>query len=314
MNVRPRILIADSNLAVQAQLGNLLGAFANVISVLKYEQLESWLQEKSQPIDFIFVCDEFISEDIQSFADFWRNHFNARGCDIVVFGKDCDYTEIRALRAGAVGYFRKPFHLELLQYRVELLIKQHRQKCLLETQSSTDPLTNLANRRSLDLFLKAQWGRAQRENTAIGMIMIDVDQFKLYNDCHGHIKGDECLQGIANALSASAKRPCDMVARFGGDEFAIILPSIQRDGMSVVARKIRKNVCLCSIPHVKKAHRPLITVSMGLAWSEPKQGAKPEELLLAADKGLYEAKNSGRDCYSQVIDLCISKNQKKTSA
>lgn len=314
MDVRPRILIADSNLAAQAQLGNLLSNFANVISILKYEQLEFWLQEKSQAIDFIFVCDEFISEDIQSFSDFWRNHFKTRGCEIVVFGKNCDHREILALKAGAVAYLRKPFNIELLQYRLELLIKQHQQKRLLETQSSTDSLTKLANRRSLDSFLKAEWGRAQREGTSIGMIMIDVDQFKLYNDDYGHIKGDECLKSIAKALSTSAKRPRDMVARFGGEEFAVVLSGIQLAGMSVVARKIRENVCLRSIPHVKNADRPLVTVSMGLAWTKPKQGGSPEDLLLAADKGLYEAKRSGRDRYSQVIDPYINETQKKASA
>lgn len=313
MDARPRVLIADSNLAVQAQLGNLLGAFANVISILQYEQLEFWVQEKSQAIDFIFVCDEFISEDIQSFSDFWRNNFKTRGCEIVVFGKDCDKNEILALKAGAVGYLRKPFNIELLQYRLELLIKQHQQKRLLETQSSTDSLTKLANRRSLDAFLKAEWGRAQREGAPIGMIMIDVDQFKLYNDTHGHVKGDECLKSIAKALNASAKRPRDMVARFGGEEFAVILPGIQLSGMSVVARKIRENVCLRSIPHVKDADRPLVTVSMGLAWTQPKQDGQPQELLLAADKGLYEAKESGRDRYSRVIDPDFNQNQKKLS-
>lgn len=313
MDARPRILIADSNLAVQAQLGNLLGTFANVISILKYEQLEFWVQEKSQAIDFIFICDEFISDDAQSFCDFWRNHFKTRGCEIVFFGKDCDHREILALKSGAVAYLRKPFNIELLQYRLELLIKQHQQKRLLEMQSSTDSLTKLANRRSLDSFLKAEWGRAQRESAPIGMIMIDVDQFKLYNDEYGHIKGDECLKNIAKALNASAKRPRDMVARFGGEEFAVILPGIQLSGMSVVARKIRENVCLRSIPHVKEADRPLITVSMGLAWTKPKQGTQPEELLLAADKGLYEAKDSGRDRYSQVIDPYFNQNQKKLS-
>ncbi len=308
MSNKPKILIADSNLAVQAQLGKILGADSNVISLLKYEQLTFWSKEKAHEVDFIFVCESFIGGDINQFCRDWKNDFKTRNCKIVVLGDDSDEQEILALKSGAVLYLRKPLNFELCKYRLAQLIAQQQNMLSLEKQSYFDALTGLANRHYMNHFLQAEWGRAQREHSPVGMIIVDIDQFKLYNDQYGHIQGDNCLKTVAKALKSSAKRPRDMVARFGGEEFILILPNIQAEGMAVVARKIRENICLCSIPHASNAQRPLITVSMGLAWSETVNNNKAENLIIAADKGLYEVKNTGRDGYSKLADISNSKS------
>lgn len=303
MSNKAKILVADSNLATQAQLGKILGVSSNVISLLKYEQLDFWAQEKAHEIDFIVVCEQFVGGDVHQFCRAWSSDFKTRNCEIVVIGDDSDEQEILALKSGATQYLRKPLNLELCKHRLSLLIAQHQRTKTLERMSHQDSLTGLANRYYMDQFLQAEWGRAQREDSPIGMMMVDIDQFKLYNDQYGHTKGDECLKALTNAFEASAKRPRDMVARFGGEEFVVILPNIKAEGMVVVARKIRENVCLCSIPHANSAQRPLVTVSMGLAWCENVAGHKMVDLINAADKGLYEVKQSGRDGYSVVTEL-----------
>lgn len=303
MSNKAKILVADSNLATQAQLGKILGANSNVISLLKYEQLDFWAQKKAHEISFIIICEKFLGGDVHQFCRAWSSDFKTRNCQIVVIGDDSDEQEILALKSGAVQYLRKPLNLELCKYRLSLLIAQHQRTKILERNSHQDSLTGLANRYYMDQFLLAEWGRAQREDSPIGMIIIDVDQFKRYNDQYGHMKGDECLKTLANAFKASAKRPRDMVARFGGEEFVIILPNIKAEGMVVVARKIRENVCLSSILHANSAHRPLVTVSMGLAWCENVAGHTVVDLINTADKGLYEVKQSGRDGYSVVAEL-----------
>ncbi|MDF1763489.1 MAG: GGDEF domain-containing protein, partial [Oleibacter sp.] len=169
--------------------------------------------------------------------------------------------------------------------------------------SITDGLTKLANRRYFDDFLMAEWLRAKREGKGIGLIMADIDFFKAFNDHYGHLEGDRCLKQIAQALQYQAQRPRDLVARFGGEEFAVVLPSIQFEGMRVVAERLLETVRQLKISHAASTVANHVTISMGLAWSEPGNNDKLETLIEAADEALYAAKGEGRDRMSETIDL-----------
>ena len=158
-----------------------------------------------------------------------------------------------------------------------------------------DGLTGLANRRHFDDLLMWEFKRAQREEGSLGLIMIDVDFFKQYNDVYGHVVGDECLRKIGKVVAYSMRRPGDLAARYGGEEMVVLLPGTDLAGTLAVAENIRGAVEAMGIAH---AGNPLgiVTVSIGVeAFSPVYLENQPVELVLAADKALYKAKESGRN-------------------
>lgn len=158
-----------------------------------------------------------------------------------------------------------------------------------------DGLTGIANRRSFDGALSRAWDRSRRAHSALGVLMIDVDHFKRYNDTHGHQAGDEILRRVANGVQAAVLRPDDVAARYGGEEFAIVLPLAEGEASRVVGERVRYNVRALAIPY-PEAPSGIITVSVGVASTRPAEsGVGPGELLASADQALYQAKREGRD-------------------
>jgi len=164
----------------------------------------------------------------------------------------------------------------------------------LATLSITDPLTGLANRRKFAEVLEAEWQRAQRPGCSIGMALIDIDHFKQYNDRYGHIAGDACLRRVAAALEGSIRQGTDLLVRYGGEEFAIILPGADLDATHGVVERARRVVSALEEPHAG-APRGFVTISVGIAAISPAAHDSAEQLIQAADAALYEAKRSGRN-------------------
>jgi len=164
----------------------------------------------------------------------------------------------------------------------------------LQRMASTDPLTGLANRRSLDEAYDREWRRALRERTALSLLFIDVDHFKQFNDRYGHPAGDEALIAVARAISHSIRRPGDFAGRYGGEEFMVILSNTEAMGARDVAERLRVAVHAAAIAHEDSQHRH-VTVSIGVASTGPLPTGTPERLLQSADEALYAAKQEGRD-------------------
>jgi diguanylate cyclase (GGDEF)-like protein len=164
----------------------------------------------------------------------------------------------------------------------------------LERLSITDPLTGVANRRRFDNALTTEWRRALRVHRPVGVAMIDVDNFKGYNDRYGHISGDKCLQSIAAALSQSVRQNVDLVARYGGEEFVVILPGADRATTGEIAERARAMVAALDQPHAG-VPGGIVTISIGIATAMPSQGGSAEGLVANADAALYEAKRCGRN-------------------
>lgn len=164
----------------------------------------------------------------------------------------------------------------------------------LELLALEDALTGLANRRQFDLFIQAEMGRAKRGRTTLALLMIDVDHFKRFNDRYGHLVGDECLRRVARIIQENIRRPGDLAARFGGEEFAVVLPSTDYVGAFIVAEKIRKAVLASAIEH-GDSDMGMVTISIGVSACSPVDGETPDALIGAADKALYAAKTSGRN-------------------
>jgi diguanylate cyclase (GGDEF)-like protein len=173
----------------------------------------------------------------------------------------------------------------------------------LERLSLHDGLTGIANRRHFDQVLNREWRRAVREKSALSVILSDVDNFKLYNDHYGHLKGDDCLKAIAEAFAGSLRQPSDLCARYGGEEFAMILPNTEEKGAMVVAEKLRTAVEARRLEHAHSPAADHVTVSVGVATTLPlDEAADPLLLVAAADAALYEAKEQGRNrtCFRSV--------------
>ncbi|NVK39997.1 MAG: diguanylate cyclase [Oceanospirillaceae bacterium] len=161
--------------------------------------------------------------------------------------------------------------------------------------SSIDGLTEIPNRRYFDELLAEEWSRALRSGTVLSLIICDIDYFKDFNDQYGHLVGDECLKAVARELDLHARRAGDSVARFGGEEFAVLLPGTQLDAALRLADEMRESVKALGILHRGSKVSDLVTISMGVASMVPSLDARPQQLLKEADEALYRAKHEGRD-------------------
>lgn len=174
--------------------------------------------------------------------------------------------------------------------------QQQLQKSNFELQrlTNTDGLTGIANRRYLDDYLSAEWRRARRDQLELALLLIDVDDFKLYNDTYGHVAGDTVLKQVAAALESSIERAADLCARFGGEEFAVILPGIGIEGAVAASHKIAKALEALMIPHETSSVGEFVSVSIGAATIVPQEGQLQTELIEMADRRLYRAKSLGK--------------------
>jgi len=216
--------------------------------------------------------------------------------------------KVTAFKVGGVDYVTKPFQAEEVIARVETQLglarlrreleeknrKLERANQILRSLSFLDPLTGIANRRYFDTVLEREWLRAARAGTPISVVMADIDFFKRLNDTYGHPRGDECLKRVASAIAESGHRPGDCAARYGGEEFGMVLPDTDAEGAAHTAERVRAAVESMKLEH---AASPLgiVTVSLGAAAVVPAEGTTAADLVAAADRALYTAKESGRN-------------------
>ncbi|OAF15338.1 sensor domain-containing diguanylate cyclase [Bradyrhizobium neotropicale] len=185
------------------------------------------------------------------------------------------------------------------------LTDQKRAEMALKELATKDGLTGLSNRRSFDEMLLTEWARAQRTQKPLALLYVDVDHFKLFNDLHGHQTGDECLRAVATVVSRHADRPLDLASRYGGEEFALILPELDCEAACAVAEEIRSAVMALQIAHGANGAGDHVTLSVGVASHVPGEGdGGPDRLLGSADQALYAAKRLGRNrviCAERVL-------------
>ncbi|MFH2134376.1 MAG: diguanylate cyclase [Pseudomonadota bacterium] len=210
--------------------------------------------------------------------------------------------ETMGFALGAVDYIPKPFNNAVVKARVGVHLRLKRQNDMLENLASMDALTEVPNRRAFEQARTTEWRRCQRENLPVSIIMIDVDRFKQYNDNYGHGAGDECLSRIAKAISGCVHRPGDMLTRYGGEEFAAIMSGTHSAGAMQMAQQFHTAVADIGISHEHSKVAPHVTLSIGVATTDNPHAVTAEQLLEAADRMLYEAKQSGRNT-TRAVEL-----------
>jgi len=203
--------------------------------------------------------------------------------------------EARGLEAGAIDYITKPVSPPIVRARVHNHLELKRYRDVLSRLSAMDGLTGIANRRRFDEALENEWRRGQRSSEPLSVLLGDIDFFKAYNDRYGHLAGDECLRRVARAIEAHVRRPADLVARWGGEEFAVLLPETAYDGAYRVAEKIRTAVQSLALPHLASEVATVVTLSLGVGTLIPDPDLPYTDLVQLADDGLYIAKRAGRN-------------------
>ena len=213
---------------------------------------------------------------------------------IFVTAQDDEAAETRGLDAGAVDFISKPINPKIVRARVRTQLTLKAQSDLLREWVYTDGLTGVHNRRYFDERMEVEWARAIRNSNALSVVLLDVDFFKRYNDCYGHLAGDECLRRVASALRACVRRPGDVVARFGGEEFVCLLPDTDLAGAMTVAEEFSQLLSVQQIPHADSSVASVVTVSLGVCTKRAGLGGSAERLMREADAQLYVAKARGR--------------------
>jgi len=235
---------------------------------------------------------------------------------IVLSTREDPITKRDAFAAGANDYLVKlPDKIELIariRYHSQAYLSRRQRdsayKALHESQrqlmaanielqriSNMDGLTGLNNRRRFDEYASTEWRRAVREKTPFGMLLVDIDQFKRYNDANGHLAGDELLRRIGETIRSCCGRPADLPARYGGDEFALVLPGIQAQGLDSIGERLCQAVRDLKIEHAGAVAGPYVTLSVGGAVTVPQEEGGLVDLIGVADRNLYEAKAKGRN-------------------
>lgn len=215
---------------------------------------------------------------------------------IFVTGLSDPDSEEQGLALGASDYIHKPFHAPIVRWRVRLHLKLVTQRRMLEELAHIDSLTSIANRRKFNEVFDMEWKNACRQKESLSLAVIDIDHFKSLNDEYGHALGDEALQKVAQAIQEKLHRPRDLVARIGGEEFALILPKTERSAAKQLLDSIRESIRSLAIPQALSTGNKVLTISAGTVSISPSVDDDKLHMYTMADERLYEAKKNGRDC------------------
>lgn len=292
---RARLLVVDDQPTNIQTLYRLFGADHQVFMAARGEQALTMAQE-AQP-DLILL--DVVMPDMDGFEICERLKQNVLTQDIPVLfvtAHNEPEQETRGLEVGGVDFISKPINPAVVRARVKTHLTMKLQSDLLKRMVFLDGLTGTFNRRYFDHRLLMEWQRAERDHTPLGLIMLDVDFFKRYNDHYGHQQGDDCLRHVAMTLRQAMLRPGDVVTRYGGEEFACVLPDTDLAGALRVAERMIQAVHALGLPHAASSvPGGVVTISAGCAVKLPAPGQRATDLLALADAQLYQAKSQGRN-------------------
>lgn len=209
--------------------------------------------------------------------------------------------EVKGLMLGAIDYITKPILPVVVRARIRNHLDMKRMRDELAEMAVTDALTGLGNRRRLEKVLNQETSRLSRSGGLLSVIILDIDFFKKFNDLYGHTAGDRCLTMVAAALNRAVHHANDVTIRYGGEEFACVLPEIEHPEAMEIAISIRDRVQALGIPHSGSDASPFVSVSLGVATALCIPGSQPDSWIRAADEQLYVAKAAGRNLVAGIV-------------
>lgn len=292
-NAKPRILVVDDHAANIQILYQILASDYQVLMATSGTQALN-LSLSKKP-DLILL--DLVMPDIDGYQVCERLKADNATRDIPVMfitAQNDEHAEEKGFDLGAVDFISKPVNPRIVRARVKTHLMLKAQSDLLRSWAYLDGLTGVYNRRFFDERLTAEIGRAGRHQSALSIVMIDVDFFKRYNDHYGHQAGDDCLRQVAQTLKHHLLRSGDHLARYGGEEFVCLLPDTDFAGAMQLATSLRKKIMSLHIPHAQSSVAPYVTVSIGVGSKPQTVHTDAKALLLLADQQLYHAKESGR--------------------
>ena len=317
MAEKTKILIVDDRVENLITLESLLEQFD--VELIRATSGEEALA-KALDHDFALILLDVQMPGMDGFevAEFMRRKKKSMHIPIIFItaASKLEANIFRGYESGAVDYLLKPLNPDIFQSKVSIFIQLHEQRMELNERlaeleelkqeleeknsqliklSNTDGLTGLINKRYFEELFSEEWHRAMRTNRPLSLVLLDIDNFKKYNDSFGHHMGDDCLKAIARALESIHLRQADKVARIGGEEFAIVLPETDVEGAQLVAERTRETIEALKIPHSEESGRPWVTASIGFCAVIPAHNIKPRLLFEASDAALYESKHNGRN-------------------
>jgi diguanylate cyclase (GGDEF)-like protein len=294
------ILIVDDDPGTVQMLGKMLSALGELRFALSGQ--EALNLARAVPPDLVVLDAEMPGlSGFEVCQQFKRDRDLAHIPLIFVTSHSDTAMEVAGLSAGAVDFISKPLNPPLVIARVRMQLRLKYLSDGLRRAALTDSLTGVGNRRRFDEQVEKEWMRAVRLGEHLSLLMIDIDYFKRYNDRYGHLAGDGCLRKVAEAIVSVARRPADEVARFGGEEFVMLLPHTDEAGAKHIAAHVAQAVADLRLPHDASPLGGVVTVSVGATTADgtgytgTTEGAIPAtELVAACDKALYQAKEAGR--------------------
>ncbi len=334
------VLVVDDSADLRALVRRFLhgGGFAGISEVVSAEEAYDLIgltnRDSAVPVWVDLILMDIDLPGASGIQACRRIKSDARFRDvpIVVITASNDMALLRqSFAVGASDYITKPIHrVEFLarvdsacRLKVEMDRRKERERELLEVKmglqranqelaranqelerlSRADALTGIANRRLFDEIFEREWDRARRNQSALSLALVDIDEFKLYNDTYGHQRGDACLRAVAQALDSQVRRSSDLVARYGGEEFAAILPGVGEKEALDMAWSLNRLVADQRIEHESSRVSDLVTVSVGIATTIPSSEQTPTNLIAQADEALYRSKATGKNRVTHARDM-----------
>jgi len=283
------VLAVSDNYAGLDILNSILSPYYTIKTITSSNEALTMLNTEN--INLVILDCAMYSKESYGFLTEIKSCKDTMRIPVILIGdSDKPEHEELAFTFGAVDYISKPFIASIVKVRVNnqrLMVKQIK---AIEELGLLDHLTGIPNRRGFDNRIHLEWLRAIRDKTCFSLAIADIDHFKVYNDEYGHIQGDVLLRMLAKKITSMLRRPADFLARWGGEEFVIMLPNTTSNGATAHAEEIRESVQEMVVPNL-----PSATISIGVASIIPSINSSVDEIFNMADKALYQAKNTGRN-------------------
>lgn len=290
------VLVVDHDLGVGRSLARALaGEFQ--VSIIAEAAQALRVVDGPYPPDLLLLNWKLTDADGLEVCLAIKARLETRDIPVIFFAdQPNEFAEARAFALGASDYVSEHTSRPVLRARVRAQVQRKRELCTLRQLCGTDPLTGAASRRRANQWLETEWRSCRRNREPLSLVLLDLDRFRRFNDLRGYAAGDACLQRTAAVLLAGLRRPHDLLARYSGDEFLVILPGTHATGAAALADRLRRSVESLRMSHPASDDSPFVTVSGGVATSNPQSAARgPRSLLDSAERALGEAQRRGRN-------------------